>query len=357
MILTSDELKTLEELTQLYGPSGDENLVKEYLKNKYSELGLKILEDNLGSIVAIKKSKKSNAKKVLLLAHMDEVGFMVSKILSNGAINVISIGGHNPQALLSNRVILKTQKGNFYKGLINALPPHLLTQDNRNSVTQISQMVFDFGFTSKEEALEAGVRIGDSLICEGKFEVLNQGKRLLSKAFDDRLGLALGLEILKELKDVELDYDLYVGGSVQEEVGCRGANTLSYLVHSDLAIVIDCSPARDSNGDRSDLGILGEGVLVRVSDGNMIAFRDLISYQIETMERAKVKYQYFISPGGTDAGNIHKQFDGIKTLTFCLCARNIHTPSTLLDAEDYLNAKKGLIYMLKDLSEGKNYQL
>lgn len=357
MKLSNEELKTLEELTQLYGPSGDEGLVKEYLKDKYTELGFETLEDNLGSIVCIKKSKKPNAKKVLIAAHMDEVGFMVSKILSNGAVMVLPLGGHNAQALLSNRVTLKTQKGDFYHGLINALPPHLMSQANRDRVTQIGEMVFDFGFVSKEEAINAGIRIGDSLVCDGKFEVLNDGKRLLAKAFDDRLGLALGLEVLKELKDVDLDFDLYVGGTVQEEVGCRGALTTSYLVHPDLAIVVDCSPSRDSNGDRSDLGQLGEGVLIRVTDGSMIAFRDLINYQIDCLDRAEVKHQYFISPGGTDAGNIHKQFDGIKTLTYCLCARNIHTPSTLLDADDYLNAKKGLVFMLKDLSEGKHYKL
>lgn len=355
MLLSKDELKILEELTQIFGPSGDEGLVRDYLKRHYHDLGLETYEDNLGSIIALKKSKNPNAKKVLLVAHMDEVGFMVSKILSNGAVMVLPLGGHNPQALLSNRVILKTQKGEFYHGLINALPPHLLKDSSR--ATQINEMVFDFGFTSKEEALNNGIRIGDSIICEGEFKVLNEGKRLLSKAFDDRLGLALGLEVLKELKDVDLDFDLYVGGSVQEEVGCRGALTSSYKVHPDLAIVVDCSPARDSNGDTSDLGILGQGVLVRVTDGNMIAFKDLVNYQVDAMERANVKYQYFISPGGTDAGNIHKQFDGIKTLTFCLCARNIHTPSTLLDAEDYLNAKKGLLFLLKDLSEGKNYKL
>lgn len=354
-MLNKEELKTLEELTQLYGPSGDEQLVKEYLKARYQELGFETLEDNLGSIVCVKKSKKENAKKVLLLAHMDEVGFMVCKILENGAVMVLPLGGHNNQALLSNRVLLKTQKGDYYKGLINALPPHLL--QGKDHITQVGEMIFDFGFTSKKEAMDAGVRIGDSLICEGPFVVLNEGKRLLSKAFDDRLGLALGLEVLKELKDVELDFDLYVGGSVQEEVGCRGALTSSYMVHPDLAIVVDCSPARDSSGNKSELGQLGEGVLIRVTDGSMIAFRDLIAYQVDCLERAEVKYQYFFSPGGTDAGNIHKQFDGIKTLTFCLCARNIHTPSTLLDAEDYLSAKKGLVFMLKDLSEGKHYKL
>ena len=285
----------------------------------------------MGNIIADVKGKLSSENKVMLSAHMDEVGFMVCKILENGAVMVLPLGGHNNQALLSNRVLLKTQKGDYYKGLINALPPHLL--QGKDYITQVGEMIFDFGFTSKKEAMDAGVRIGDSLISDGPFEVL------------------------KELKDVELDFDLYVGGSVQEEVGCRGALTSSYMVHPDLAIVVDCSPARDSSGNKSELGQLGEGVLIRVTDGSMIAFRDLIAYQVDCLERAEVKYQYFFSPGGTDAGNIHKQFDGIKTLTFCLCARNIHTPSTLLDAEDYLSAKKGLVFMLKDLSEGKHYKL
>ena len=143
-MLNKEELKTLEELTQLYGPSGDEQLVKEYLKARYQELGFETLEDNLGSIVCVKKSKKENAKKVLLLAHMDEVGFMVCKILENGAVMVLPLGGHNNQALLSNRVLLKTQKGDYYKGLINALPPHLL--QGKDYITQVGEMIFDFGF-------------------------------------------------------------------------------------------------------------------------------------------------------------------------------------------------------------------
>lgn len=357
MPLTQKELKRLEELTQLFGPSGDEVIVKNYLKNKYQELGFQTIEDNLGSIVCLKKSKNVNAKKVLLLAHMDEVGFMVTKILPNGAIMVFPLGGHNPQALLSNRVVLKTQNNDYFYGLINALPPHLLNETNKDRITQVGDMIFDFGFTSKDDALSKGVRIGDTIVCDGPFEVLNNGKRLLSKAFDDRIGLAVGLEVLEELKDVELDFDLYVGGSVQEEVGCRGALTISHLVHPDFVIVIDCSPARDSSGDKSELGQLGEGVLIRVIDGSMMASKELIAYQISCLEKADVKHQYFFSYGGTDAGSIHKQFDGIKTLTFCLCARNIHTPSTLLDADDYISLKKGLVFMLKDLSEGKSYNI
>ena len=354
MILNDDEIKTLKELTQLFGPSGDEGIVREYLKEVYSKLDLEIIQDNLGSIIGVKKSKNKDAKKVLLLAHMDEVGFMVNKIYDNGSIGVIPLGGHNSSTLLSNRVILKNEEGKFFSGCISSLPPHLMSSSKDN--IRIEDMRLDFGFSSKDEVIASKIDIGDSIVCQGEFEVLNDGKRLLSKAIDDRVGLALGIEVIKELKDKELDFDLYIGGSVQEEVGCRGGLTSSYLVHPDLAIVIDCSPSNDIN-NKNELGLLGEGVLVRVKDGNMIAFKDLIAYQINVFNKNNIKYQYFISNGGTDAGSVHKNFDGIKTLTYCLCARSIHTPSTILDTNDYKEAKKGLVSLLLDLNNNDEYKL
>lgn len=347
MKLTTKQLKRLEKVTQIDAVSGDEHFLAAYLKEEYEKMGYQILGDNLGSIFALKKSKNPDAKKVMIVAHMDEVGFIVKEILNNGAIKVHALGGHNADTLLSNRVVLTTRKGKKLFGAINALPPHLLA--GKNAKSEINDMLFDFGFISKEEALEKGVNLGDTIVCYGPFEVLNGGKRLLSKAFDDRLGIALGLEILEYFKDCELPFDLYVGGSVQEEVGCRGAFTSAHLIKPDLAIVVDCSPAKDSAGTTNELGFLGKGVLVRVVDANMIAFKDLINYQIDTLEKAKVPYQYYISPGGTDAGSIHKSLDGIKTLTYCLVARSIHTASTILDADDYLNARKGLIYLLNHL--------
>lgn len=348
MILNEEEINLLKEVTQLFGPSGDEFLVKEYLKNKYCELGMEIKEDNLGSIIAFKKSKVENAKKIMILAHMDEVGFMVNKIHENGCVSVLPLGSHNYSTLLSNRVVLKNNDGKFIKGTVSAASPHL--SNGKEEKSCIENMMIDFGYASKEELLNDNISIGNTLICEGNFEVLNNGKRLLSKAFDDRIGLALGLEILKEFQDKELNFDLYVGGSVQEEVGCRGALTCSHLVHPDLAIVLDCSPANDIN-TKNELGHLGEGVLIRVKDGNMIAFKDLINYQINLLKENNIKHQYFISNGGTDAGNIHKSFDGIKTLTYCLAARSIHTPSTILDANDYKEAKKGLICLINDINK------
>lgn len=349
--LSKKQLQLLKELTQLNAVSGRENEVAKYLNNVYQSMGFEIIKDQLGSIFALKKSKHPNAKKVMIVAHMDEVGFIVREIMANGCFKVQPLGGHNQETILSSRAILTTRSNKSFKGYVVALPPHLLTPELRAKKTEIKDMIFDFGFTSKAEALDQGINLGDTIVLEGTFEVLNNGKRILTKAIDDRIGLAAGIEVLQSLKDIDLDYDLYVGGSVQEEVGCRGGRTSSYGIHPDLCIVVDCSPSKDSDGNKVELGQMGSGVLIRVMDGSMIAFKDLIDFQLKTLSKAKVKYQYFISPGGTDAGQVHLQFDGIKTLTFCLCARNIHTCSTLVDAGDYLNLKKGLIYLLKHLDE------
>lgn len=347
MKLNKHQLKLFKTLTELYAISGQENEVASYLKKTYLSLGYEIITDNLGSIFAYKPSKVKDAKKVMVVGHMDEVGFIVTAILDNGMVKVSPVGGINDETLLSSRVVLKGKKG-YLKGCVGSIPPHLLKKGSLKK-TKIKDMLFDFGMTSSKEAIDAGIYLGAMIVVEGKFEVLNNGKRLLSKAFDDRYGIVLGIEILEALKDVELPFDLYVGGSVQEEVGCRGALTSSYMIKPDLAIVLDCSPSRDSSGNKDELGQLGEGVLLRVIDGSMIAFPELIAFQRESCEKAKVKYQYYISPGGTDAGQIHKNFDGIPTLTHCLVARNIHTCSSILDVEDYLAAKKSLLYMLNHI--------
>lgn len=352
MSLNKHSLELLETLTQLNGVSGHETEIRTYLKDYYKKLGFETIKDNLGSIFAVKKSKNPNAKKVLVVSHMDEVGFIVVGIMGNGMLKAYPVGGLNEQTLLASRVILKGDKGYLY-GSIGSIPPHLMSAADRERPTKLDQMLFDFGFKTKAEAEDAGVSIGNFMVCEGKFAVLNNGERLLAKAFDDRLGLAIGIEALEEIKDIDLDYDLYIGGSVQEEVGCRGALTASTMIKPDLTLVIDCSPARDSTGNPTELGQLGEGVLLRVIDGSMIAFPKLIAFQKQMAKEAGVKVQYFTSPGGTDAGAIHKNYEGILTLTQCLCARSIHTCSTTLDANDYAACRDLTIYMLKTLTSEK----
>lgn len=334
------EIKLLENVCNLCGVSGQEHYVAAFLKKEYEKLGFELLYDNLGSIYAYKKSKVSNPKKVLIDAHMDEIGLMCISIDSNGLIKAARVGGVNDETFYGNRVVLVTRDGKKLVGVGNI--------SSSNSSIDVTKMKFDFGFKNEKEAYDAGVYIGAMMVGVGEFVVLNNGQRLLSKAFDDRYGIALGLEILKFFKNKDLPYDLYVGGSVQEEVGLRGAKTISNVIKPDLAICLDCSPARELDGDQ---GALGQGVLIRYFDRSMIAFPKLLQLQEKACQKAKVKYQYFQSPGGTNAGQVHLYGDGVLTLTHCICARNLHTPSTIIDADDYHAAKKSLICLLKMLND------
>ncbi len=342
----------LEDLTQINAISGHEKYVSRYLKQHYEALSDEIIYDNLGSIFAIKKSKVENAPKVMISAHMDEVGFLVKKINDNGTLSMHPIGGWFSQNLLSHRVTITNSKGENFKGAIASLPPHLLSESQLKQPFKIESMLIDMGAQSKQEVLDKGIKTGDMIVLDGPFEKMSDD-RILAKAFDNRYGCAMTVQILEEVKDLELPFDLVVGATVQEEVGLRGAKTAAHLINPDLAIVLDCSPANDLSGDRSALGFLGEGVLVRVVDSNFIAHTGFIEYFIDICQSHNIKHQFFISAGGTDAGAIHTSLDGIPTLTCCISARNIHSSSSIMDLNDYQAALIALKELLNSLNEAK----
>lgn len=321
--------------------SGDEKNMISLLRDYYVKYGDEIIYDNLGSMVVRKKCKKENAKKVLVLAHCDEIGFMVSGIENDGIIRVSPVGGISAATLLTNKVELINDDGKVYFGVVGT-----------KSSGDIKELDFDFGFDSKEEVLENHISIGNSVCLVGDTVRIND-KKIISKAIDDRYGCFLGVELLEEISSEELDVDLYVGVSVQEEVGLRGAQTIADKIRPDMAIILDCSPSDPKNNN----GIIGKGVLLRVKDGNMIAFKSLINYQKEVCKINDVACQYYVAAGGTDAGAVHKCGDGILTLTHCICAKYLHSASTMINVDDYLGAKKSLIYMVKDLNTDKINEL
>jgi glutamyl aminopeptidase len=355
-MLTTFELKLFKLFTEMNAISGYEDEISKYLYAYFKSLHLQVVTDHLGSIFAYKPSKTPHAKKVMIIGHMDEIGFISTEITANGMVKLAGVGGINPLTLTSQRLKLKTKQGKYLLGAIDATPPHLL-KGLTQGVPSVESVYADFGFTSKEEAIKAGVYLGAMITFDADFKILNDGKRLLGKAFDNRYSLVMGLSVLKTLLNKELPYDLYIGATVQEEVGTRGALTSSFKIKPDLAIVLDCSPARDSSGDKHELGQLGGGLLLRFIDASMIARPTLLHYQEKMANKAKVKSQYYQSPGGTDAGAVHKQESGIMTLTHCIVARSIHSPSTILDTDDFNSSKKTLLTILKDLSSKRIEEL
>ena len=345
-MLSNLEEKYFKEITQLVGPSGCENNVAFYLKNEYEKLGFETIVDNLGSIFALKKSKNPDAKRVMVAGHLDEVGFYVVRILENGLIQTSPIGIHNLVALQGQRVVALNNKNQQIHGVIDA--NYELGSYEKTALNAKSNL-FDFGFTSKEEVLKAGINIGTPITFEGKFEYSFNKEAIMSKALDSRFGLILGLELLNEVKDLDLPFDLYVGGTVQSEVAHRGANTASYMIKPDLSIVLETAPAKDYDS-LNNHGKLGSGVLVRILDRTMIGFKSLLDFQTNALNTLNIPYQNYETTLTSDTGNIHRSLDGIVTLSHGVCVRNMHTPSALISVKDYEGCRDSLTFMIKELT-------
>ena len=342
MALTTLEFKLLKELTELDGVASFEDEIRNYLKKEYLSMGYELIYDNLGSIFAYKKSKVKNTPKVMIDGHMDEVGFIVNAINDDGTIGVAPIGGINVADCLNTSYRLRTEEGKTFVGTVV-----------NQSAESFDDFRLEFGFINKKEALENGVNYFNMITFITEMNEVGEDT-YQCKAIDNRYSLALGLDILHHFKDVDLPFDLYVGGSVQEEVGLRGAPCILNVIKPDLAIVLDCSRAQK---DEHALGHIGEGVLLRFFDPSMVAFKELIAFQKECCINSGAKYQYFSTRGGTNAGAIHKSLNGVLTLNHCICAIDIHTPKSIFSGSDYQSAKKSLIYMLEHFDKEKLEEL
>ncbi|HLR39707.1 MAG TPA: M42 family metallopeptidase [Jeotgalicoccus sp.] len=351
MKLTDKTLKRMKTLTELHGAPGFEDQVRDYLRTEFEALGAEIITDGLGGIFAVKKSKNEDAPVAMIAAHMDEVGFMVTEIQDNGLIKFIPLGGWSKDVLLSQKMKLRTKDNKEITGVIGSVPVHFRRGDS--STTEIKDMLFDVGADSKDEVYEMGIELGDSIVPDVKFEIMENSKKLLAKAWDNRYGCLIALEVLEELKDTELDCHLYVGANVQEEVGLRGAKVSSNLIKPDIAFVVDCSPANDMMGKKNDTGQLGKGTLIRIMDRTMILRKNMREFLLETADKNNVDYQYYTSPGGTDAGSIHVSNEGVPTAVVGICSRYIHTSHSIINYEDYLNAKTLLTELVKEVDSKK----
>lgn len=339
-------LALMEELTQLIGIAGDERAVSQCLKAHFQPYCDEIIYDNLGSIFAVKRCGKENAPRVMVCGHMDEVGFMITGIQKNGLLKFICIGGIDGQSMHSQRVRIKASTGKEYSGVMVAHEDDIKACDPK-------KMFIDLGVTSEEEAKKLGIKAGDSAVIDGVFTPLANGKRILSKAWDDRYGCIMAVELLEELQGVSLEYDLYIGATVQEEVGMRGGTTATGLIHPDMGIVMDCSFANDIKGNDNEVGQLGKGILIRYYDKGMMPNRALLDHLVEICDNHKIAHQYFYNMGNTDAAWVHKLFSGCPTLSACICGRNVHTGNSIIDMDDYSSAKQATLTILKDLTVEK----
>ncbi|MFZ5944166.1 MAG: M42 family metallopeptidase [Bacillota bacterium] len=345
-----DRLKLIQELTELHGVSGFEEEVRHYIKDRMEKIS-EISYDNLGSIICRKQGTDENPR-IMLPGHMDEIGFLVSAITKDGYLKFIPLGGWWDQVLLAHKVIVKTSKGKI-PGIIGSTPPHLLDAKEREKIVEKKVMFIDVGAESKEEAMEKfGIRPGDVVIPESSFTLMHNPRYIMSKALDDRLGVALFMETIEELSKIEHPNTVYGVGTVQEEVGLRGAQTSTDLIKPDITFVLDVGIAGDTPGLES-LHIdvkLGKGPILLLADASMIPNRTLRDFVIDTAASQGIPLQFTtMMGGGTDGGAIHKYGAGVPSVAFGIPTRYIHSHSSLFHREDYENLLRLLIEMIKKL--------
>jgi len=344
-------LQLLKELTEVHGVPGYEAPVRATVRNYLKPLGV-LSQDKIGSVIC-QKNGKQPAPKVMLAGHMDEIGLMVKHITKEGFLRFIPLGGWFDQVLLGQRVIVKTRKGDI-TGIIGAKPPHLLPADERKKVVEKKDMYIDIGATSQEEVGEAGVRLGDPVIPRADFVELFNGKTYMSKAFDDRVGVALIISALQELQDRQHPNTIYGVATVQEEVGLRGATTSVRAVDPDIAIILESDIAGDVPGikeEESDVR-LGAGPTVLLYDARMIPNLKLRDFVLDTAEELEIPVQLSsITGGATDGGAIHLHSTGVPTIVLSVPARHIHSDSSIIHRDDYDRAVKLLVGLLTRLDE------
>lgn len=348
--MNEDTLQLFQTLTELPGAPGNERLVRQFMKQELQKYSDEIIQDHLGGIFGLRKSENADAPTVLVAGHMDEVAFMVKSITDNGMIRFQPLGGWSNQVLLAQRVNIYTEE-TVIPGVIASIPPHLLSEAEKNKPTEISNMLIDIGADSKEDALKLGVRPGQSILPICPFTVMANSKKIMAKAWDNRYGCGLAIELLKELKDEKVVNHLYSGANVMEEVGLRGAQVSANLIKPDIFFALDASPANDITGDKTQFGQLGKGTLLRIFDRTMVTHRGLREFILDTAESNNIPYQYFVSPGGTDAGRVHISNEGIPSAVIGICSRYIHSSASIIHIDDYVAAKEMLVTLVKTLDK------
>lgn len=331
-------LQRLEELTNLYGVSGNEGSVRKYIKEKAKAHADEMWTDNLGNLFV---HKKGNGKKIVACAHMDEVGMIVRGIRDDGLI-VYQCPDVDPRTVVSKRVVIGPDN---VKGVIGAKAIHLQTDEEFESALPHEKLYIDIGAKDKADA-QKHVKKGDFICFDTKFERFGSGC-IKAKALDDRAGCAVLLEMLAQ----NYDCDFYAVFTVQEERGLRGSKVVSYALDADLALVIEATVANDMPDSLSHQTVtnVGLGAAISVMDGATIVLPKMVNALIDTAKKHNIQYQMRKgAKGGTDAGSIHKAGKGMIVGGISVPCRYIHSPISVCSEEDIKNVFKLADAFIKD---------
>ncbi len=322
-------MNVLEKLSNAFGPSGCESQVRQIILDEIQGQVDEHHTDHLGNLIAVQKGTANAGFKVMVAAHMDEVGFMITHANGDGLLHFVTVGGIDPRVLPAKVVRIGKDK---IPGVICIKPVHLTTPQEREHVVEVEQMSIDIGAKDKAEA-ERSFEKGDYAAFDVAFEDL--GNMVKGKAFDDRAGCAVLVELIKQ---GPYPFDLYAVFTTMEEVGLRGARVAGYSVMPQAAFVLEGTICDDSPKDKdiSPTTEVGKGPAISVMDRSVVADRRLVRLMVETAEAEGIPYQ-FKQPGmgGTDAGAIHLAQTGVPTVPVSVPCRYIHSPVSILSKSDF----------------------
>ena len=344
-------ISLLKDLTEAHSVPGYEDEVRAIFVNELEDVRGELSTDKMGGVYF----ESGSGPRVLLAGHMDEIGFRVQNITPDGFIKFVPVGGWWSHTLLSQRVEILNRDGEKILGVISSKPPHFLPESERTKVLDVSALFIDIGAESRAEVEDDfKIKLGDPIAPVSEFTEMKKHGHYLAKAFDNRVGMACAIQAAQEIVAEGHPNTLIAAGTVQEEVGLRGAKAAAHKVKPDVAIVLEGPPADDTPGfPKSECqGALGGGVQIRLQDPSAIMNPRLVDFVCKVAEENGIQYQVTVrSSGGTDAGSFNIANEGIPSIVLGTPARYIHSHNAMINLHDYLEMVKLSKAVVKALDE------
>lgn len=350
-----NKTELLEKLSLLFGPSGCEDEVADFIMDQIDGDCDSVYKDRSGNIIAKICGRgieynAENPKKVMICAHMDEVGMMISDITEDGYLSFLTIGGISPSVLADKKIILQTVSGEKISGIISSKAIHSQSADERKTVTPLNKLYIDIGASSEEEARRY-VEIGTPCVFDSDFVMYGEGDKLIrGKALDDRVGCAVMIELMRRIyHNVRvLEYDVYFAFTCCEEIGISGAIVASNSICPDAAIVLESTAVADVYGtpEASRVATLGNGGAISLMDRSTIYDRNLVEIALNVAKTREIPVQIkkYVS-GGNDSANIQRSTKGVKVLALSSPSRYIHSSSNVVNFDDVISMEE-LVFAL-----------
>jgi len=354
-----EDVELLRELSGQFGVSGFEGEVREWIHKKIEPLVDSIETDVLGNLIA--KINSGRDLTLMLDAHMDEIGVMVSYVEESGFLRFASVGGWDPRVFPAQQVEIKARDGKKVRGVIGASPPHIQTAEEQKQVLKVEDLFIDIGGTSREEIRALGIGPGSPGNISYPFQILEKN-RAMGKALDDRVGCAILIRCLDHFAEHRPDFTLVANFAIGEEVGLRGAKTAAFQIQPDIGLVIEGTVGADTPGVPSHRcpARLGKGPAISVADNSIIVNPSFVRLIEQTADMLKIPWQHKVPlTGSTDAGAIHVAGKGVLTGIISVPCRYIHSPSSVVDLKDFEHTVSLVIEVVRrarEITSQQNYK-